>query len=187
MPNTKSSPKRKSKAGARCKRLPVGPHGGVELLLIQPVEHLGKQGEVVEVRPGYANNFLLPQGLATIASDHHKRMIEKHRARLAEIQRERLAGFRKMADLISQQSITIEANANDEGHLYGSVGPAEIVAGLKRNGITITADQVRMEGAIKELGLYTIKVHLVQDVAAELKAWVVPSVADDQPSQPATS
>jgi large subunit ribosomal protein L9 len=187
MPDTKSSSKKSRKGATRCKRLPVGPHGGVELLLIQPVEHLGKQGEVVEVRPGYANNYLLPQGLATIASDHHKRMIEKHRARLADIQRERLAGFRKLGDLISQQSITIEANANDEGHLYGSVGAAEIVAGLKRNGITITPDQVRLEGPIKELGLYTIKVYLVQDVTAELKAWVVPSVADDQPAKPAAT
>ena len=100
----------------------AGPHGGIELLLIQAVDHLGKQGDVVEVKPGYAKNYLLPQGLATIATDHHKRMVEKHRARLQEIQNARLAGLRTLAELLAQQSITIEANANDEGHLYGSVG-----------------------------------------------------------------
>ncbi|HLA85373.1 MAG TPA: 50S ribosomal protein L9 [Thermoguttaceae bacterium] len=183
MPNTQTSPKRKSKAGGRAKRLPTGPHGGVELLLIQPVEHLGKQGDVVEVRPGYANNFLLPQGLATVASEHHKRMIDKHRARLAEIQKARMVGYRELADALAQQSITIEANANDEGHLYGSVGAPEIVVGLKRNNITISSDQVRLDGPIKELGLYTVKIHLAQDIMGELKVWVVPSVETDQPAQ----
>lgn len=188
MPKTGSSIKRKRNALRRAKRLPTGPHGGVELLLIQPVEHLGKQGEVVDVRPGYANNYLLPQGLATFASEHHKRMIEKHRARLAEIQKARMASFRELADMLGQQSITIEANANDDGHLYGSVGAPEIVAGLKRANITITNDQVRLDGPIKELGLYTIKIHLAQEVEGELKVWVVPSVEDDrEPTPPPAS
>jgi large subunit ribosomal protein L9 len=187
MPKTETSPTKKSrKAARRGKQLVKGPRGGIELLLIQPVEHLGDQGDIVEVKPGYANNYLLPQGLATVASEHHKRMIEKHRARLAQIQKERMAGFRQLADLIGQQSITIEANANDEGHLYGSVGAPEIVAGVKRAGITITQDQVRLEGPIKELGLYTVKIHVAQDITAELKVWVVPSVEIDQPAKPAT-
>ena len=73
---------RKQARRAKAKRLPRGKHGGIELLLIQSVDHLGEQGDIVEVRPGYANNYLLPQGLATIATDHHKRMVEKHRAKL---------------------------------------------------------------------------------------------------------
>src|SRR5262245_65891694 len=95
----------------RPKRLPRGKNGGIELLLIQSVEHLGKQGDVVEVKAGYANNYLIPQGLATIATDHHKRMIEKHRARLAEIEKARLAGLRQKAKQLSDVSVTIEANA----------------------------------------------------------------------------
>src|SRR5437762_12807673 len=95
---------------------------GVQLLLIQSVDHVGKQGDVVEVKRGYAMNYLLPQGLATVATDHHKRMVDKHKARLLQIQHERLAGLRTLAERIGAQSVTIEANANDEGHLYGSVG-----------------------------------------------------------------
>ena len=182
MPKTKTKPQKKRTVPHRSKRLPTGPNGGIELLLVQPVEHLGKQGDVVEVRPGYANNYLLPQGLATVASEHHKRMVDKHRARLAEIQKARVAGLRAMADELAQQSITIEANANDEGHLYGSVGAPEIVAGLKASNITITPDQVRLEGPLRELGLYTVKVHLGQEVDGELKVWVVPSVGEDQPA-----
>lgn len=176
MPNTKT---RKKSALRGFKRLPKGPHGGVQLLLIQSVDHLGKQGDVVEVKSGYANNFLLPQGLATLATDHHKRMVEKHKSKLLEIEKSRLHGLQSLADSIAKQSITIEANANDEGHLYGSVGASDIVNALKQSGITITSDQVRLEGMLKELGLYTVKIHLHQEIEADLKVWVVPSVAEE--------
>jgi large subunit ribosomal protein L9 len=162
----------------RLKRLPRGPHGGVLLLLIQSVDHLGKQGAVVEVKSGYAHNYLLPQGLATLATDHHKRMVEKHKAKLHAIEKSRLADLEALADALGKQSITIEANANDEGHLYGSVGAAEIVAALKQVDFTLTTDQIRLEGPLKELGLYTVKVHLHQEIETELKVWVVPTAAE---------
>ena len=174
MPNTTS---RKH----RSKRLPKAASGGIELLLVQAVEHLGKQGDVVTVKPGFALNYLLPQGLATVASAHHKRMVDKHRAQLEQIEKARLAGLRSMADELGRQSVTIEANANDEGHLYGSVGAPDIVAALKRSKVTITQDQVRLKGPLKELGLYTVKIHLTQDIETEVKVWVVPSVTADEP------
>lgn len=180
-----SSTQHQPKIPRRTKRLPRGPHGGIELLLIQSVDHLGKQGEVVSVKPGYARNYLLPQGLATIATDHHKRMVEKHKARLQEIQNARLAGLRTLGDQLAKQSITIEANANDEGHLYGSVGASEIVSALKKNEITITTDQVRLKGPLKELGLYTVVIHLGHEVETELKVWVVPTVTDEPEAKPA--
>ena len=99
---------------------------------------------MVQVRPGYAINFLLPQGLATIATDHHKRMVEKHRAQLAAIEKARLAGLQTLSVELARQSITIEANANDEGHLYGSVGEAEVANALKRANFHIAEDQVRL-------------------------------------------
>ncbi|MBM4020868.1 MAG: 50S ribosomal protein L9 [Planctomycetes bacterium] len=157
------------------KRLPVGQRGGIQLLLVHPVEHLGKQGEVVEVKRGYALNYLLPQGLATIATDHHKRMVEKHRAKLEEIARERLAGLRSVLDELSRTSVTIEANANDEGHLYGSVGAAEISRSLKQQDLTVPPDQIILQGPLKEVGLYTVKVRLAAEVEGDLKVWVVPS------------
>ena len=151
--------------------------------MIQNVNDLGRQGDVVEVRPGYATNFLLPQGLATVATDHHKRMVEKHRKKLEAIENSRLAGLRTLAEEIGRQSLTVEANANDEGHLYGSVGAPEIVDVLKRNNIAVTAEQVRLEGPLKELGLYTVKVHISGDINAEVKVWVVPSVGSEEPSE----
>lgn len=160
-------------------RLPQGPQGGVELLLVQPVEHLGKQGDIVEVKEGYARNYLIPQGLATIATEHHKRMVQKHRARLEAIEKARLAGLQTLAAELARQSITIEANANDEGHLYGSIGPVEVANALKRHNFPIAPDQVRLKGPLKELGLYTITIHLGREVDAEVKVWVVPTVTEE--------
>ena len=181
MANTKST-KSKSKSRMRGKlhRLPKGPNGGVELLLIQSVDHLGNQGDVVEVKPGFAHNYLLPQGLATIATDHHKRMVEKHRAKLQAIEQARLSDLRKLADDISKQSVTIEANANEEGHLYGSVGAKEIAAALKQNDITISPDQVRLDGPLRELALYTVKIRLHDEIEADLKVWVVQGSGEEE-------
>ena len=106
-------------------------------------------------------------------------MVDKHRAKLQEIEQARLKDLKDLAKLVGKQSITIEANANEEGHLYGSVGATEIVAALKQNEITLTDDQIRLEGVLKELGLYTVRVHLHQDVETELKVWVVPTVDAD--------
>lgn len=159
-------------------RLPKGPNGGIQLMLIQNVEHLGKAGDIVEVKPGHANNYLLPEGLAIIANDHHKRMIEKHRAKLLEVEKQRIQSLRSLADQIGKQSINVEANANDEGHLYGSVGANEIVSALKANGFTLSSEQIKLDGVLKELGLYTVKVQLHSDVTTELKVWVVPAAGN---------
>ncbi len=169
------------------KRLPRGENGGIQLLLIHNVEHLGKQGDIVEVKPGYALNYLLPQGLATVATDHHKRMVEKHREKLRAIELAKLSEYQSLADELGKQSITIEANANDEGHLYGSVGAHEIVDGLKAAGFSLAQDQIRLEGPLKELGLYTIKVHLHSEVDASVKVWVVPTVAAEDAASGAES
>ncbi len=78
--------------------------------------------------------------------------------------------------------MTIEANANDEGHLYGSVGAPEIVNALKRVNVTIALDQVRLKGPLKELGLYTVQIHLGHEIEADLKVWVVPTVTEEHPA-----
>ena len=178
MPSTKSQRVRRE---GTFKPLPKAGNG-VQLLLIQSVDHLGKQGDVVTVKRGYALNYLLPQGLATVANDHHKRMVEKHKAKLNEIEKARLASLRQLSESISKQSVTIEANANEEGHLYGSVNANEIAAALKAAGFHITTDQVRLEGPLKELGLYTVKIHLHAEIDAELKVWVVPSAVSETPA-----
>lgn len=181
MTETKTSPrqKRRQNKPSTVNRLPKGPHGGIQLLLIQAVEHLGNEGDVVEVRPGFANNYLIPNGLATVATDHHKRMVEKHRERLRAIDKARQASLRALAEDLAKESLNIEVKANEQGHLYGSVAAPEICNALKARNFSIAQDQIRLEGPLKELGLYTVKVHLGRDVDTEVKVWVVPSVTEE--------
>jgi large subunit ribosomal protein L9 len=150
----------------------------IELMLTEDIPALGKQGEIVQVRRGYARNYLLPQGLATVATEHNKRLVERHRQKLAELDKQRLHDLKKLAEAISKYSVTIEAHANEEGHLYGSIGAAEISKSLRGANFDVDADCIRLEGPLKELAMYTVKVVLRPEIETEVKVWVVPTAAN---------
>jgi large subunit ribosomal protein L9 len=153
--------------------------GHMQILLTRAVPHLGQPGELVKVRPGFARNYLLPQGMAIFATPHNLRIVEKHRQRLRELEEARRADLLNLAAQIAQRSITIEANANAEGHLYGSVNADQIAAALRSDHFPIDGENVKIEGPLKELGLYAIKLHLGQDVTTEVKLWVVPTHTEE--------
>jgi large subunit ribosomal protein L9 len=149
----------------------------VDVLLAENVESLGKQGDIVRVKPGYARNFLLPQGMATVASEHNKLMVEKHKERLAALEVQKVKTYRERADAISKYSVTLEANANEDGHLYGSILAVDIAAALKSAGYEVEPNHIKLEGPLKELGMYTVKVELHAKAKSEVKVWVVPSAS----------
>jgi large subunit ribosomal protein L9 len=153
--------------------------GHMQVLLTHVVPHFGQPGDLVKVRPGFARNYLLPQGLATFATPHNLRIVEKHRQRLHQLEQARRTDLLQLAAQIAQRSITIEANANAEGHLYGSVSADQIADALKADNFPIQTDNVKIEGPLKELGLYTIKLYLGQDVDTEVKLWVVPTHVEE--------
>jgi large subunit ribosomal protein L9 len=154
-------------------------NGYMQVILTQAVPHVGQVGDLVKVRPGFARNYLVPQGMATFATPHNLRIVEKHRERLRLVEEAKRADLMNLAAQIAQRSITIEANANAEGHLYGSVNAEQIAAALRSDNLPIEPDNVRIEGPLKELGLYTIKLHLGQDVDTEVKLWVVPTHTEE--------
>ncbi len=147
--------------------------------MTQAIPHLGQPGDLVKVRPGFGRNCLVPQGLATFATQNNLRMIEKHRQRLKELEEARRADLHNLAAQIAQRSLTIEANANAEGHLYGSVNADQIAEALRNEHFAIQAENIRIEGPLKELGLYTIKVQLAPDIHGEVKLWVVPTHTEE--------
>jgi large subunit ribosomal protein L9 len=156
-------------------------HGHIQLIMTQTIPRLGQSGDVVKVRPGFARNYLIPQGLATFATSNNLRMVEKHRQRQKDLEEARRADLVSLAAQIAQRSLTIEANANAEGHLYGSVNADQISEALRREGFPIQADSIRIEGPLKELGLYSIQVQLAQDIKGEVKLWVVPTHTEETP------
>lgn len=147
----------------------------VEVLLVHTVDNLGERGEIVRVKPGYARNYLLPQGKATVATEQNKRMVERHKVRLAAIEQDRIRQLMKIAEAVGKYSATIEAHATADNHLYGSVVARDISEALKAAGHPVEAEHVRLEGPIKELGMYTVKLRFHEKVQADVKVWVVPS------------
>src|SRR6516162_8626171 len=95
-------------------QIPKGPHGGMQLVLTEDVPHLGKQGDVVEVKPGYGRNYLVPRGMATVPTPHNLRLLERYKIHVKQAREARIADLRALAEQIAKMpGITIEANAND--------------------------------------------------------------------------
>ena len=147
----------------------------MEVLLAEDVPNLGNRGDIVKVKPGYARNFLLPHGWAAVATEANKRAVVRHNQQLAELEASRIKTLRQKAEAVSKYSVTMEAHANPEGHLYGSVLAHDISKALKSAGYEIETEEIRLEGPLKELGMYTVKVELHADVKTEVKVWVVPT------------
>lgn len=155
-------------------RIRKGKHGGMQLVLTEDIAHLGKQGDLVEVRPGYGRNYLLPRGMATVPTEHNLRLLERYKIRVKQAREARIADLKALAEqIVKMAGITIEANVNEEGHLYGSVGAAEIAKGLKAQGMLVEADMVKLEGPIKETGLYAVKLNLGYEIDTEVKVAVI--------------
>ena len=149
----------------------------VEVLLADNVPSLGKPGEIVRVKPGYARNYLLPYGKATIATEENKQMVEEHKKKIEKLELSRIYSYRKLAETVSKYSVTLEANANEEGHLYGSIVAKDISNALIAAGHQIDPEHIKLEGHLKELGMYTVKLAFHPEVQSEVKVWVVPATA----------
>ena len=146
----------------------------MKVILTQDVPNLGNTGDICEVRDGYARNFLIPKMLACVADAANIRRYETQKkaeaAKRAKLQSEAEHLQKKLAKL----SVTIEAKAGEEEKLFGSVTSEEIVDALKtQHDIEIDRHQIVLEEPIKKLGLYKVPVHLLGEIKAELKVWVV--------------
>ncbi|MAD34784.1 MAG: 50S ribosomal protein L9 [Planctomycetes bacterium] len=145
----------------------------MELLLKQNVEHLGRTGDVVDVKPGYARNYLLPRGLAVLVTKGNMAEVERARSQALAEEEARLAGLKDLGAKLADVSVTIEGKANEEGHLFGSVNAAQIAAALRDKDVPVDEKMVRLESPLKEIGVYDVSVHLHADVEAAIKVWVV--------------
>jgi len=145
----------------------------MQLLLKQDIEKLGSMGDVVAVKNGYARNYLLPKGLATTVTEENIRKVERARRQI-ELEREKaLEDVRNLAEQLDVASCTVVAKANEEGHLFGSVGPQQIANALAGDGFKVDPKTVELETPIKDLGVYDITIRLHPEVSATCKVWVV--------------
>jgi large subunit ribosomal protein L9 len=145
----------------------------IQVILQQDVEKLGKSGELVRVRPGFARNFLLPRQLAVPASTEAVRRVEHEKgvalARAEKAKKE----FREVAAKVSALKVTIAHKAGEDGRLFGSVTAKDLEAAMKAQGVVVERKKLHLAEPIKNVGAYEIPVKLLADVTATLKVEVV--------------
>lgn len=147
----------------------------VNVILRERIDKLGESGDVVSVRPGYARNFLLPQGLAYEATESNIRQLEEERQRSEQRARRDYLEARRRASALEDISLTFQARAGDESKLFGSITSADIADRLNEQGLDFTVDRrsVDLDEPIKALGVYSVAVRLHSEVRPEIKVWVI--------------
>ena len=148
----------------------------MEVILLQKMGKMGDVGDQVNVKAGYARNFLFPQSKAIPATKENIATFETRKGELLKAAAEKLQGEQARAAKIEGLVVTIEANASDEGKLYGSVGTREIAAAASAAGQAVDKSEVELpEGALHSIGEYDIHLHLSPEVSAVIKVMIVPT------------
>lgn len=145
----------------------------MELLLRQDISHLGKAGDVIKVKPGYARNYLLPKNLAMEISAENRRVIAKEAKARAEKLKKELSAFQALAKSMADTTVTIAMKVAEGGSLYGSVTPLMISEALKKQGFAVEENHVRLEAPIKEKGTFSAKIHFHAEAETSVQVVVV--------------
>ncbi len=145
----------------------------MRVILKERLENLGRPGDVVTVKPGYARNYLIPQGLAYAATDANLRRIERERVQLEKREEEATAAARQRATALEGVALTFTARASEEGKLFGSITAADIADKLVEQGLEIERKQVVLHEPLRSTGEFSIPIRLHADVRPEITVTVV--------------
>lgn len=151
----------------------------IELLLLENVDNLGIVGDVVKVRPGYARNYLLPHGLATVPTPGAVKALEARRAQVEAEMKKLAAAQEELIKQIDGYELTIQRAANEQGVLFAGVSQHDIAQAMQEAGFDIEDRFVRVGEQIKRLDSYQIPIVIHKDLKAEIKLWVV----SDKPAE----
>jgi large subunit ribosomal protein L9 len=146
----------------------------VKLLLKESVKHVGKVGDLVEVSPGYARNFLLPKDLAVQPTPSNVKKVEERRKEVERLEREKREQQAAMLKQLEGVEVTLERRANEQGHLFGSVTATDIAKALQAQGFNIEAADVNLPGKLDRIDTYQVVISFASDLKTEVKVWVAP-------------
>ena len=149
----------------------------MEVILREDVPHLGTIGDIVKVRPGYARNYLLPRGLATVADKRNVRVLEHERRVVEDKRRRAVSTAESLAQKLSAARIVITARAGEEGKLFGSVTNIDIERALAEQNLAVERRRIRLAEPIKSLGEHKVPLALSAGIACELTV-VVEALAE---------
>jgi large subunit ribosomal protein L9 len=144
----------------------------MEVILCHDVANLGKVGEVVKVRDGFARNYLIPRQAAMAATKENLKNIEKIRAKQEQLNEGKRKEAQAVAEKLSKVSCTIAVEVNDQEKLYGAVSEADILRALEQEGFKIERTDLVLEKSVEELGIFEVGVKLHPDVIGKFRLWV---------------
>ena len=144
----------------------------MNVILFKEVDHLGKVGDVVKVKDGFARNFLFPKKLAYAATPDNLKRIEQQKAKQAALDAQKKKEAEELAEKLNKLSCTVTVEVNDLDKLYGSVVEADVVKALDVEGFSIDKKVVVLEKTIDELGIYDVGIKLHPEVMAKIRLWV---------------
>jgi len=145
----------------------------MKVILLEDIDRLGKMGEIVAVKEGYARNFLIPKNKAKPATPGNLKMLQALNKKKAAEEAKILEAAKAVADKISRLSLTIGAQAGEEEKLFGSVSNEMIAEALAEEGINIDKREIVLDEPIKKLGVYQVTVKVHPEVKANLRVWVI--------------
>lgn len=145
----------------------------MEVILIQEVKKLGKEGDIVVVADGYARNYLVPGGLAIVANKANLKRVDTIKRKKFIQEQKELEQANKLAEKLASISCTIPMQVGEDDKLFGSVTAQDIAKALEREGIEIDRRKISMEESIRELGVFSVQVKLHPEVTGIVKVWVV--------------
>ena len=145
-----------------------------KVLLNESVRHVGRVGDVVEVSPGYARNYLLPKGLAVEPTKGNLKKVEERKKEIERQEKELRAKQEKIIQKLSSVEVTLERRVNEQGHLFGSVGANDIAHAQQQQGYDVEASDINLSTKLDQIEKYTVEVKFADDLSTEIKVWVSP-------------
>jgi len=155
----------------------------MKVLLCEDIQKLGWLGDIVEVNTGYARNYLLPQGLAKVATEGNIRALAKEKAKRAEHRLQQRRRMEKAVEAVNGAEAVLAARANEQGVLFGSITEALIGANLRAQGFEVADEVVKLPEHIKQLGTHNVTLRFAEDLTATVKVVVVPEQVEEQPAE----
>jgi large subunit ribosomal protein L9 len=144
----------------------------VKLLLKESIKNVGRVGDVVEVSPGYARNYLLPRELAVEPTAANVKKVEARRQEIERMERERREQQERMIGQLQAVEVHLERRANEQGHLFGSVTATDIAKQLQAQGFNINAEDINLPGRLDRISDYQVTIKFAEDLTADIKVWV---------------
>src|SRR3954452_4792771 len=146
----------------------------VKLLLKESIKNVGRVGDIVEVSPGYARNYLIPKDLAVEPTPNNVKKVEERKKEIEKIEREKREQQAALIKRLEGVEVTLERRANDQGHLFGSVSATDISKALQAQGYNIEPDDINLPGKLDRIEKYTVQVKFAEDLSSDVKVWVAP-------------